>query len=189
MRPGCDSRYLKGYGFQSTHPGGVRLFGFPPNATQKYFNPRTRVGCDKGFLPLLEAARNFNPRTRVGCDNTDRSVRGRREISIHAPGWGATRSLSPSSDRRKHFNPRTRVGCDFTSLSDGDGCGQFQSTHPGGVRPRRLMPTLTHTHFNPRTRVGCDITRNDVYDAQYAISIHAPGWGATRSRPGIYHRR
>ena len=47
---------------------------------------------------------------------------------------------------------------------------------------------LGHQCFNPRTRVGCD--NASVYKAEtYAVSIHAPVWGATdgnrRIRPRI----
>ena len=34
---------------------------------------------------------DFNPRTRVGCDNQLRHWLCVKSISIHAPGWGATR--------------------------------------------------------------------------------------------------
>ena len=33
-----------------------------------YFNPRTRVGCDRDCRDVVFLLRNFNPRTRVGCD-------------------------------------------------------------------------------------------------------------------------
>ena len=35
----------------------------------------------------------FNPRARVGRDLISLSARRVREISIHAPAWGATESL------------------------------------------------------------------------------------------------
>ena len=35
--------------------------------------------------------------------------------------------------------------------------------------------------FNPRTRMGCDIT-SIKQDAELAVSIHAPAWGATFCR-------
>ena len=65
----------------------------------------------------------FNPRTPVGCDR--HHVRSRPltcPISIHAPQWGAT-GLLPFSARRQ---------------------GEFQSTHPSGVRP--TTTSLAHTN-------------------------------------------
>ena len=35
-----------------------------------YFNPRTRVGCDRLEGNSDGQTKNFNPRTRVGCDGT-----------------------------------------------------------------------------------------------------------------------
>ena len=77
-------------------------------------------------------------------------------ISIHAPGWGATRFLMLFSAVNFYFNPRTRVGCDRADYAKAD-----------------PLP-----HFNPRTRVGCDHAKMRKFE-QPDISIHAPGWGAT----------
>ena len=212
--------------FQSTHPGGVRLYKnkalrigtphFNPRtrvgcdlqltaqgkpigisihapgwgatggdealgALLDDFNPRTRVGCDGWARRRFLSPRDFNPRTRVGCDSADRNSCRRRSISIHAPGWGATRrqaklttliirisihapgwGATPVScqrpSERHNFNPRTRVGCDAIRSVSSAWRSIFQSTHPGGVR-RRLR------------------RKNDL---RRKISIHAPGWGATR---------
>ena len=57
----------------------------------------------------------FNPRTRVGCDRAEDNVSQRKEqISIHAPAWGATKITSNTFATDTNFNPRTRVGCDKT---------------------------------------------------------------------------
>ena len=62
-------------------------------------------------------------------------VCGRMTVSIHAPAWGATRVL--------HLRAFA--------------VGQFQSTHPRGVRPVKKRQVMIHSpRFNPRTRVGCD---------------------------------
>ena len=44
----------------------------------------------------------------------------------------------------------------------------------------RLKAAVTIRNFNPRTRVGCDVTFPDDFDGPIIISIHAPGWGATK---------
>ena len=98
----------------------------------------------------------FNSRTREGCDSELFVSWVLRDVSIHAPGRGATR------------NSLYR-GCFVT----------FQFTHPGGVRPEvvvKLKATysvsihapgrgatplgssspLRSTRFNSRTREGCD---------------------------------
>ena len=206
---GCDGQELTDaqirFLFQSTHPHGVRpggiqnadqaqnfnprtrmgcdtvnpfplhlLLDFNPRTRMgcdgffyvvkffsHHFNPRTRVGCDKinSLSPI--GARNFNPRTRVGCDRvkTDATFTD-PNISIHAPGWGATAIQLCHSAAVIYFNPRTRVGCD-------------KALKPEGA---------TLCDFNPRTRVGCDKTAQQATKEAYRISIHAPGWGATKTR-------
>ena len=102
-----------------------------------------------------------------------------RDVSIHAPAWGATGPSLQQSAILQSFNPRTRVGCDPTTPAvwwpsssfnprTRVGCDLmprggvillilFQSTHPRGVR--RLAahrPLDAPARFNPRTRVGCD---------------------------------
>ena len=143
--------------FQSTHPSGVR----PPDTLQpttaleisihapqwgatvtggenlrgEHFNPRTPVGCDyinnqradlaqlfqsthpsgvrlRRFRPSAPRSPYFNPRTPVGCD-------------FSAP---------PPSFVDRYFNPRTPVGCDVCNGSRACVHGEFQSTHPSGVR-------------------------------------------------------
>ena len=104
----------------------------------------------------------FNPRTRVGCDD-----------------------LQPGERYRfSDFNPRTRVGCDAIGYQVFLMIYGFQSTHPGGVRPVWLDAGPRPTNFNPRTRVGCDLSLVIIVEPLLHISIHAPGWGATRGGGG-----
>ena len=101
--------------FQSTHPRGVRpgkrRIG---QVSATCFNPRTRVGCDVVRSRNMVRPVCFNPRTRVGCD-LDILGLGcrRRQVSIHAPAWGATVNCAVQLTRH----------------------ALFQSTHPRGVRP------------------------------------------------------
>ena len=99
-------------------------------------------------------------------------------VSIHAPTQGATFTLSPNFDKPV----------------------KFQSTHPRRVRrPTRARGQIAsfnpRTHagcapdsaractrgcFNPRTHAGCD-WRHSRCVWHWAVSIHAPTQGATRS--------
>ena len=91
VRPGVPDTKTDDNTFQSTHPRRVRPGIRPSVLPVKYFNPRTRVGCDAKTWSIKRAVcRNFNPRTRVGCDRPT-CVVGYKII---------------------YFNPRTRVGCD-----------------------------------------------------------------------------
>ena len=98
----------------------------------KYFNPRTREGCDwlLGKCPIRDAL-YFNPRTREGCDAGIGPLYGYPEnISIHAPVKGATKTRFFIRVTNMDFNPRTREGCDRQWGSLTIGSGLFQSTHP-----------------------------------------------------------
>ena len=120
--------------FQSTHPSGVRPCPGGFGRANGNFNPRTPVGCDRNRPAGGSIVRNFNPRTPVGCDTSDTLYFCYRDISIHAPQWGATATPSWTPSSRPYFNPRTPVGC--------DGARGLGKTY--GI------------HFNPRTPVGCD---------------------------------
>ena len=144
--------------FQLTHPRGVRP-GSPSSDNL--------------------SAINFNSRTRVGCDQRRKPIHYIKDISTHAPAWGATRLSSFDTPKRSHFNSRTRVGCDHHKpyrlyrqnkfqLTHPRGvrrslfdwylrCIEFQLTHPRGVRRRSALNNGgTRQDFNSRTRVGCD---------------------------------
>ena len=86
-------------------------------------------------------------------------VVGEVNVSIHAPGRGATSTNHKKIRQWKRFNSRTREGCDSSLAKMIAGRLKFQFTHPGGVR-------LCH-------QIG--------YSVRFAVSIHAPGRGATCS--------
>ena len=58
-----------------------------------------------------------------------------------------------------------------------DESGEFQSTHPCGVRKPLILHRYLIKGFNPRTRVGCEFgfLNNKLF---IKVSIHAPVWGA-----------
>ncbi len=161
-RMGCDHQRLKSRQnqatFQSTHPHGVRRDKrFQIIVLSRHFNPRTRMGCDHksrarprpkqqfqsthphgvrlGNIRTRCLHLYFNPRTRMGCDT----------------------SKPVSAKRPPYFNPRTRMGCDFAASRSFIGKRRFQSTHPHGVRQRKILDQILDD----------------------GISIHAPAWGAT----------
>ena len=146
--------------FQSTHPRGVRPWT-PRSASRaaRSFNPRTRVGCDLLMTTVVGSSGSFqstHPRGVRRWVLTERPVallfqsthprgvrpagrrkrRRARDVSIHAPAWGATSSMETVA-------PLAVL---------------FQSTHPRGVRLWCWSKILRGTKFcfNPRTRVGCD---------------------------------
>ena len=87
--------------------------------------------------------------------------------------------------RQGRFNPRTRVGCD-KSPSDEMRLGHvFQSTHPCGVRPdkdtrKALWAVSIHAPVWGATAVFAFCQRWTI------VSIHAPVWGATCAPSSLY---
>ena len=147
---------------------------------EKYFNPRTREGCDLCIAKRRFPSTIFQSTHPRGVRQKYRKIyRIYKPISIHAPARGATRSERRVRRRRYHFNPRTREGCD----------------------ERYKHRELGFQDFNPRTREGCDylIIRRKITQFIFQsthprgvrqsgeiavvslgdISIHAPARGAT----------
>ena len=111
------------------------------------------LGATRRLPVHTGGCRYFNPRTREGCDPRRFLRHGMNiQISIHAPVKGATMYPSLEILHNDNFNPRTREGCDATvfggdgfggisihapvkgatqDTGDGDASSQgFQSTHP-----------------------------------------------------------
>ena len=163
--------------FQFTHPGGVRRLSTSILCTSFCsFNSRTREGCD-GIVPASEATpTSFNSRTREGCDlmSATFSVKyslfqfthpgGVRQgvglnqcklcqVSIHAPGRGATGVLMHPLPLRCSFNSRTREGCDTSCY----------------------RPTARLRSFNSRTREGCDLYSLPLFHILSTFQFTHPG--------------
>ena len=123
----------------------------------RYFNPRTPVGCDHTSTWMVSVVSVFQSTHPSGVRRLASALRGtaarfqsthpsgvrhlqlshltyRFEISIHAPQWGATNTRLSALPCLGHFNPRTPVGCDRVRSSLGSSQSGFQSTHPSGVR-------------------------------------------------------
>ena len=146
--------------FQSTHPGGVRLSRYRDKC--KRFKISIHApGWGATFYALILGAlsAHFNPRTRVGCDKMEPSC--------------ATSAM--------YFNPRTRVGCDKRSRASAGLAANFNPRTRVGCDQRSNLLNSIAEDFNPRTRVGCDIHLHAADHRRFAISIHAPGWGATKT--------
>ena len=107
------------------------------------FNPRTRMGCDMVLTAIMLVSMDFNPRTRMGCDVGDGlALANNKIISIHAPVWGATwqakscRQLSAISIHAPVWGATRQTY--LTTLPR-----LFQSTHPYGVRLEHRKYHLT----------------------------------------------
>ena len=119
------------------------------------FNPRTRVGCDAFCTVKIYWLQRFNPRTRVGCDIACYKLHITGCVSIHAPVWGATKTVVFLSDKCRVSIHAPVWGATMASNTSYTP-DLFQSTHPCGVRPAPEPVKPPMICFNPRTRVGCD---------------------------------
>ena len=196
--------------FQFTHPGGVRLHYLNYVFSTKRFNSRTREGCDGEDVPPREAiyivsihapgrgatyadiraggvCQGFNSRTREGCDARSSDTRARAiKFQFTHPG-GVRQVDNPSNSTETCFNSRTREGCDHCAYATSPSSLQFQFTHPGGVRPETLHRNTPMKSFNSRTREGCDRHHHCSWEHRSAVSIHAPGRGATAAQAEYFN--
>ena len=115
------------------------------------------MGCDFLIHGVTISGSGFNSRTRMGCDTVKEGKIALCQVSIHAPAWGATRSVGPRFHCYRRFNSRTRMGCDahrFPWLE----VGCCVSIHAPAWGATGLLLAF------PRPS---------------GVSIHAPAWGAT----------
>ncbi len=152
-------------------------------ATRKgraYFNPRTRVGCDvfKGLRDDKKAISIHAP--GWGATNYLRLQGGQRFISIHAPAWGATPVFIRAAKLVCISIHAPAWGATLAQRGLRAQMAEFQSTHPGGVRPelpkRHSSGSYISIHAPGWGATVCDLPKSATKNL---ISIHAPGWGAT----------
>ena len=165
--------------FQFTHPGGVRLAGSSPVTYTIIVSIHAPGrGATLRRSPMSREASRFNSRTREGCDATDNGDLTLTCVSIHAPGRGATRD--GRADCQLHqfqfthpggVRPR-RVRRRSFSIA-------FQFTHPGGVRLRRKVPIVGDCEFQFTHPGGVRLQGVRRALVCPRVSIHAPGRGAT----------
>ena len=146
--------------FQSTHPRGVRLQlqrAIPGHTQFQSTHPR-------GVRPV-----DVMP------------VTAEKQVSIHAPAWGATLTLWDCAITHGVSIHAPAWGA-TDALDVAVNGPQFQSTHPRGVRhgtsghsSRRWMFQSTH----PR---GVRHARFNRHQEMSHVSIHAPAWGATSAQ-------
>ncbi len=167
------------------------------------FNPRSHVGSDFTLEWSFCTIESFNPRSHVGSDPVGVWYSTQKDVSIHAPTWGATRLVKiPSSGTKVSIHAPT-WGATAVAVADyldqlmfqstlprGERLtaarivsifSEFQSTLPRGERQNEVLHTPETTGFNPRSHVGSDWWLVAVHKDEL-VSIHAPTWGATKTK-------
>ena len=139
------------------------------------------MGCDTQTRTHPVHAPRFNPRIHMVATNANNAssnantfqsthpygvrqirLRGTRlmaVVSIHAPAWGATSSLSRIPSNVAGVQSTHPCGVRQVGRIVGVGQVLFQSTHPHGVRRGASINRVVLLCFNPRTRMGCDTYR------------------------------
>jgi len=147
--------------FQSTPPRGGRHSGHARHRQRPSFNPRPRVGGDLDTTHITLRVRTFQSTPPRG---------GRHVVSREWAKVFQFQSTPPRGGRRHCANGLSPVELGF------------QSTPPRGGRRHHAIGLSIHPlRFNPRPRVGGDQERRGV-GRPFAVSIHAPAWGATTGR-------
>ena len=82
--------HLGQFGFQSTHPRGMRLAAAITDKLVVLFQSTHPRGMRLTILLIICDPSDFNPRIRVGCDFGRSALSERCGISIHASAWDAT---------------------------------------------------------------------------------------------------
>ena len=167
--------------FQSTHPHGVRPICFEQAWSILEFQSTHPHGVRRTLLVLKIVVEVSIHAPAWGATLHYDGTHHTGLVSIHAPAWGATSYvisiliLSSVSIHAPAWGATDRA-------TEREGEGEFQSTHPHGVRPdnpytveadERVSihaPAWGATHC-----AHCDVARK-------CVSIHAPAWGATRAR-------
>ena len=170
------------------------------------FDPRARMGRDACAPATRRDLACFDPRARMGRDTRIEGWTCRhREVSIHAPAWGATRrhdgddvigatvsihapawgaTMAIFADRSliSGFDPRARMGRDRRRVSERDPIDGFDPrARMGRDVAARVCSIVRSKRFDPRARMGRDATRSSIAARNGGVSIHAPAWGATPS--------
>ena len=138
---------------------------------------------------------------------------GSIHVSIHAPAWGATRSVWCPLSRGLAVSIHAPAWGATMSCCMMDRClASFQSTRPRGARhahrliqlralrrfnPRARVGRDLHvvvfvaglSRFNPRARVGRDHVERLALIRRVLVSIHAPAWGATDAGARVNQNR
>ena len=123
---------------------------------------------------------NFYSRPRVGGDQSFFEIQDRvAQISTHAPAWGATHLPKGSWDIIAISTHAPAWGATPEGLPPVVAGDRFLLTPPRGGRPRSMVRLLLAKLFLLTPPRGGRHRGTKTADKVFAISTHAPAWGAT----------
>gem|GEM_PF-92077 len=164
--PAWGATWLRGYigfhrkEFQSTRPRGARLtVHVETSASSRFQSTRPRGARPRTYeAPYIKE--RFNPRARVGRD---------RSCACLLPPPPTFQSTRPRG-------ARPRVSRTYIERM------AFQSTRPRGARRTRARAGTTSSTFQSTRPRGARRSVRSRCIRQPHVSIHAPAWGATKSK-------
>ena len=108
-----------------------------------------------------------------------------RQVSIHAPAWGATGGACSSGRKQRRFNPRPRMGGNKPPVRRRPKVRAVSIHAPAwGATLSTSSELIGSTGFNPRPRMGGN-PGPYARTSALPVSIHAPAWGATLHLPSM----
>ena len=164
------------------------------------FNPRSHMGSDIIGTEYDMQNNVFQSTLPHGERLTAISTKQSRQVSIHAPTWGATPSLTANvSDfvvsihaptwgattakgilyTAVSFNPRSHMGSDIINTLKLYIMTSFNPRSHMGSDVASITDLVSlPISFNPRSHMGSDCSSPHSHFLP-SVSIHAPTWGAT----------
>ena len=166
--------------FQSTHPRGVRRRPHGSGLASGGFNPRTRVGCDRGVTKMVEPVGLVSIHAPAwGATSLQQQLGLDKTVSIHAPAWGATSAKMSEMRDKVMFQSTHPRGVRRLPAGRHESPDRFQSTHPRGVRPCVLFEQTKASRVSIHAPAWGATRRRPRASISVPVSIHAPAWGAT----------
>ena len=179
VRPTRASSFHQSFTFQFTHPGGVRLKSARPDLRVIWFQFTHPGGVRHHRSGHLYYPQKFQF-THPGGVRLSRCSRG---VAVRGFQFTHPGGVRPCNGRNTFlpilFQFTHPGGVRLEQLFRAGILAGFQFTHPGGVRLSICKIFLHLGGFNSRTREGCDRRRSPTVGGLGAVSIHAPGRGAT----------
>ncbi len=126
---------------------------------KKYFNPRTREGCDLLITMSSFGMLYFNPRTREGCDRMMESWKKSLLKFQSTHPRGVRRGVSLSNKLNLYISihaPARGATCNKFEYARGNTVISIHAPARGATSIENIGKGRL-AYFNPRTREGCDL--------------------------------
>ena len=139
------------------------------------------MGSDNFARAVVADVDGFNPRSHMGSDTRKGFIKTAKEVSIHAPTWGATLNRLYVSCLQVVSIHAPTWGATARKRAANER-EEFQSTLPHGERPANTSTFAAGIVFQSTLPHGERLVEHPDELGVNIVSIHAPTWGATGLR-------